>query len=648
MITTSPDPTDPGAFAAALLFPGCYKTTGDNANVAWSSMRDWVTSLDVGTVVRHIITGDWTYKENVTTDVAVHREEMERVQLKTGGQGKMTRDFGADLMVSDHEFQVNNGESFGSTSLLAGYTMIAQVVAQPTPPDPGARYYAYNLGPDVRVIILDTRSIYCSLSTIDARDAAKTMLGATQLAWFQTELARTDRLKIVVSDKVWQRNSIVPTEPDDRTNTLGELHNKLDAWPSYQIEQELVAGWIGESPGTVIMVTGDYHGYGYVTPEDNRCGDFLVLHCNGMNVKGTYRQQPGDWSFYFSEANGSSGEEEDDGNPPMRNYGRMLLTSDTQTITLKYEAVDALRETIPFVYEMTYGLPGRVAGAPYALISVDDRELHDDDQGWRQMEVPSALNGQLVQEEWETDPGKHEADAGRPSWRPGLLGVPIIISGNTKQDLRDKLGRLRRICSGNVTVTATYPDTQQRWADCQGIGVEVLPTKVYHGLLVLAKFTVLTFWRDMEKVISTLEIDPDISADGMTWNLDAFAECTAPLVDLDVLWTGPASNPEIRPQDRGKDMDPQHKLIYRQEVGTDTAAVSSNRTLLIDGVTGALTGAGSGGSWDPNYFQLQAPGSTYLLEIPPGFSNPRALVFCTDAGASTAVQVEGYRAFVSL
>lgn len=136
----------------------------------------------------------------------------------------------------DHE--IANNAHGGSKSLEIARQVFREQwpVRRLDPEEPGL-YRAFRPAPQVEVFMLDVRSF---------RDPPKdrtTMLGAAQKAWLFTALkASTARTKLVVS-------SVPLLAP------FGD-----DSWLAFPSERdELLALFASEPPGTVVVLSGDYH-----------------------------------------------------------------------------------------------------------------------------------------------------------------------------------------------------------------------------------------------------------------------------------------------------------------------------------------------------------------------------------------------------
>lgn len=143
----------------------------------------------------------------------------------------------------DHDFGPDN-----SDGTFVGKSDRAAVYRQMFPhyelPDANAVYQAWTIG---RVRFIQTDLRYYRSPNSDPDGSSKTMLGATQKAWFKNELlaARDNLLTVWLNTQVWA----VPTGAGDG-----------DHWGSYATERTEISNWMAANGITnVIQLTGDQH-----------------------------------------------------------------------------------------------------------------------------------------------------------------------------------------------------------------------------------------------------------------------------------------------------------------------------------------------------------------------------------------------------
>jgi len=146
----------------------------------------------------------------------------------------------------DHDFGPDNsdGTFVGKTNVAAVYR---QAIPHHTLPDTGAVYQAWIVG-RVRFIQTDLRYYRTPNGATD--DAAKTMMGATQKAWFKAELlaAKDNLLTVWLNSQVWSVDTFTGQDAD------------RDHWGAYSTERAEINDYMATNGITnVIQLTGDQH-----------------------------------------------------------------------------------------------------------------------------------------------------------------------------------------------------------------------------------------------------------------------------------------------------------------------------------------------------------------------------------------------------
>lgn len=142
----------------------------------------------------------------------------------------------------DHDYGPNNSDSTAAgkeQSRQAFHEYWANPVRTAEKEDP-ATYYTFERG-GVAFFMLDVR--WHRTPNKEPDDAAKTMLGATQLAWLKRELkASKARVKIIGSGSEWQ------------------TYSQPDSWAKFLTERDALLSWMQqEGLEGVIFLSGDRH-----------------------------------------------------------------------------------------------------------------------------------------------------------------------------------------------------------------------------------------------------------------------------------------------------------------------------------------------------------------------------------------------------
>lgn len=137
----------------------------------------------------------------------------------------------------DHE--VKNDFDRTHPWLRGGRRAFRDYWGAPPAPD-GGLYRSIRWDPRVEVILLDCRSFRDPPGW--ARDPARSMLGAPQLAWLKTRLAETDAEVVLIGSSVPLLSPF-----------------KRDTWSGYRVERDAVVAAIRDARPTVVVVSGDLH-----------------------------------------------------------------------------------------------------------------------------------------------------------------------------------------------------------------------------------------------------------------------------------------------------------------------------------------------------------------------------------------------------
>lgn len=162
-------------------------------------------------------------------------------QRRTAGYREITRSTPGYAIWDDHDFGPDNSDGAlkGKEQALQCFKEHWANPAYGEPDNPGV-YFKFAWG-DVDFFMLDGR--YHRSPNKSTNTAAKTMLGAAQLAWLKRELtASRAPIKVLAAGGEWQS------------------HGTDDSWTSFKRERDELFGFIEEQqiPG-VLLVSGDRH-----------------------------------------------------------------------------------------------------------------------------------------------------------------------------------------------------------------------------------------------------------------------------------------------------------------------------------------------------------------------------------------------------
>jgi phosphodiesterase/alkaline phosphatase D-like protein len=225
--------------------------------------------------------GDLHYKDINTNSVSSFRSAYRDV-LANARQADLYRQVPFAYIWDDHDFGANDSNG-SSASKPAAQTAYRDYVPHYSVPA-AAIYQTFVIG-RVRVILLDVRSERSSNSATD--NSSKTMLGATQKAWFKSTLsAATEPVILVGMGSAWN-------------GTLA------DNWGSFSTERQELAEYFEDNDLTdrIILLHGDIHGVlgddGENTqwdPGSSNDGPMLLgfapLDGNSTTYTGTYQEGP--------------------------------------------------------------------------------------------------------------------------------------------------------------------------------------------------------------------------------------------------------------------------------------------------------------------------------------------------------------------
>jgi alkaline phosphatase D len=202
--------------------------------------------------------GDLHYRDIATNDVAAYQRAYQAVFAAPLARALFRRTPFV-YMWDDHDYGPNDSDarSPGRAAAQRAYRAWAPHYALPAGDGDHAIYQAFTVG-RVRFILTDLRSERSPARQPD--EAAKTMLGAQQKAWFKDELrAARDRYPLVfwVSSVTWTAK---PSPGDN--------------WGSYSTERRELAEFIKEiGLRQLCVLAGDAH---CTAADDGRSGDYAT------------------------------------------------------------------------------------------------------------------------------------------------------------------------------------------------------------------------------------------------------------------------------------------------------------------------------------------------------------------------------------
>jgi phosphodiesterase/alkaline phosphatase D-like protein len=225
-------PAWPASFSFAL---GACSWTGSNA-----STFNTIRQLDP-LFFFHL--GDMNYDNIGVNDRNIYRQTFETV-LSSPAQSQLYRNVPIAYMWDDHDYGPNNSDSTAPGRLAARLTYQEYVPYYPLEAGSGdvPIYHRFDIG-RVRFLVCDSRSARSPWTAPD--NAQKTMLGATQKAWFKEQLIRARDSAALV---VW-----VNTLP--WIGTTGD-----DGWYVYTNERRELADFIRDNQiYNLCQISGDAH-----------------------------------------------------------------------------------------------------------------------------------------------------------------------------------------------------------------------------------------------------------------------------------------------------------------------------------------------------------------------------------------------------
>jgi len=323
-----------GAPCTTRLAVGCCQHNDNPVTYAFDDIVAWAPD-------RFVHLGDLGYPNNLSTDPVTH---MNNWSLSCSHPGvDAVQAIGCmDYIASDHDTngsgqsnRPNYRDPITAANIQAWKEVVPARMEDTTKSGPHGRYRADVEG-NVRFVKLDTRSLDKTDTTTrstDPRSSKSTMLGSTQLKWFQSQISQAvaqHQLLIVFSDCAWVGTSPGPPIPVSFS----------DKWPSYIFERDLISDYAARLGAKMFILFGDSHGLQFDdgTHEKNGFASICVgpldspLH---MHFQDSYQ-----WNYPAGI---------DEGGGPYRDaqhYVRLTIADNgASTITVTADARDCSRET---------------------------------------------------------------------------------------------------------------------------------------------------------------------------------------------------------------------------------------------------------------------------------------------------------------
>lgn len=335
---TLPSAGSAQSFTVALV--SCIAEQDSTAPPALDvAMADWNSySADL-----NIFTGDFNYSGTTSTTLATQVGIFEtQIALYPELANMVSQNWGYYCR-SDHEAGPDNGDSnnsYTATNIAAAQQVFPFGTLGDTVNTPvHGLYQAWVVG-RVRFIMIDIRNTDRSPGG-NTDNGSKTMLGATQLAWLESQLIQSEPLKVIISDVAWMGTPTIVSGPDK--------------WWSYDTERQAILAYIAANAAQVkglMLWHGDTHLVGCTPGTANAYGGFPVycaaplLNIGGGLMQGTFTQKYN---------NGGAGE--------CRQYGRISFTDTGSKITVDFQGWDAVNAVAQVEQIDTFETTGTLSGS---------------------------------------------------------------------------------------------------------------------------------------------------------------------------------------------------------------------------------------------------------------------------------------------
>lgn len=229
---------------------GQSKIPSASHTIAWSSCAETGSTHAVFSQIEsenpdaffHL--GDMHYRDNTSAEVATYLSDLELV-FQSGPQASLYRNVPTFWMVDDHDAGGGNDHAGNTDAARAAAEAWRIMAPHPTLLDTaadGGRYFSYDIG-RVRYVVTDQRRFASVRTTTD--DASKTVLGATQKAWFKDIIQNSPGMLIVwCCTRAWHY----------------PVTSSSDTWGGFSTERTELADHIqAHAPERVDILVGDRH-----------------------------------------------------------------------------------------------------------------------------------------------------------------------------------------------------------------------------------------------------------------------------------------------------------------------------------------------------------------------------------------------------
>ena len=337
---TLPTPLEP---TSVVLDHGSCNDEG-STHAIWDNIR--VHNPDV---FAHL--GDLQYRDISTANEALFVAGYEG-NMASAKMAAMSRSMPWVYLWDDHDFGPDNSDGEDVTVAVAN-SAYRKMVPHLSLPETTGIWQAFPLG-RVWVIATDLRSFRSPNEDTD--DASKTMMGATQKAWFKNQLttARDAGYKMIV----WLNTQVWPAETGVETSLGGDL----DHWGEFSTERAEIAQFMAdENVPQVIILSGDMHSCAYKLNADpagvGGSGRIHVFQGASLDRGSNYRGVG--WNAGPSGGRGR--------------YGRLRIVDTGGSMAVRWQAV--LVDSTTGAHTVLFGTDFTVtAGEPIYLVDADGGE----------------------------------------------------------------------------------------------------------------------------------------------------------------------------------------------------------------------------------------------------------------------------------
>lgn len=227
-------------------------------------------------------TGDFTYREEDSSELQPHRDVFNDVLGGYRWQGLLHRQVGTVLLPDDHDFGENDSDktSPGRAQYQEVFREVVPAYTLPATVDGGV-WHSFTWG-RLRMICTDLRTERDPKTDEDTAD--KRMMGVEQEAWFRAEC-----LDAQASGQAICWVNTIPW--------IGTTHPYGDRWGSYTTHrQELADFFDANALGDIMfIVSGDAHLLAIDDGANNQWGGFPVFQFAALNSGGFTQGGPYTW-----------------------------------------------------------------------------------------------------------------------------------------------------------------------------------------------------------------------------------------------------------------------------------------------------------------------------------------------------------------